>query len=333
MGSLTTICNLPEELLEQIIALLDVPPPSQAQNTQEPSPAQLFLPNSPLKQLSLVSKQWRRLVEPVLFKCIRLCLDDEMETCEAFSRRHEYWRKDGFPLRNWYSIHQHKSFMARFASLRGDYINLTLANGLKHVIMLQDLVSDDQQYLETFFPLLKAHANDYFEGIEEKHDVDSRAPDTFRHYAIRNRSMLRQTVDSVVLHPAINMLRKTVSEQVHHDRQLGRQFYRYKDMLWRFIDRILYPRRITIVCSPSELSLLTECAIDLSDSWSFDMPYQRIQLCHSSMSYAVKLEQEQLEAKNGKGDRLRTELMLIRHWDSFEYDEGSSLVAYGWVPG
>lgn len=72
----TTIESLPEELLLTIVDYLESDPPSQKRFWFEPS---LGLTDDPenvtMKNLSRISKRWRRLVVPSLFKFLRLRLD------------------------------------------------------------------------------------------------------------------------------------------------------------------------------------------------------------------------------------------------------------------
>ncbi|KAL2353601.1 hypothetical protein BJ546DRAFT_103675 [Cryomyces antarcticus] len=65
--------ELPDELLLQVIDYLDAEPPSFSRLTQEPNLNLTVSGDCPLKALSTVSKVWRNLVLPVLFKHVRLC--------------------------------------------------------------------------------------------------------------------------------------------------------------------------------------------------------------------------------------------------------------------
>ncbi len=67
---------LPEEVLGIILTFLDNKPLSIKCARDEPSIASLESEAKPLKILSTVSHKWRRLVLPVLFKYVRLRLED-----------------------------------------------------------------------------------------------------------------------------------------------------------------------------------------------------------------------------------------------------------------
>ena len=68
--------DLPQELLEHIVLCLDVDPPSVIQSAQEPSLKALFNDIAPLKSLSLVSKLWKSLVDPLVFRYLRMPVTD-----------------------------------------------------------------------------------------------------------------------------------------------------------------------------------------------------------------------------------------------------------------
>ncbi|KAH7048470.1 hypothetical protein B0J12DRAFT_700336 [Macrophomina phaseolina] len=73
--------HLAEELCLQLISHLDRGPPSDAHFFHEPDPSTFTsFRDRPLKQLSLVSQKWRRIVKPLLFQYLRFTLhilDDE----------------------------------------------------------------------------------------------------------------------------------------------------------------------------------------------------------------------------------------------------------------
>lgn len=85
--------DLPEELLELILSFLTTEPPSVRKVFEEPS---LDLPcsdDAPLKRLSLVSKQLRRIVFPLLLEYSRVALSDELVPfCIADTAAHEHSR-------------------------------------------------------------------------------------------------------------------------------------------------------------------------------------------------------------------------------------------------
>ncbi|KXX76613.1 hypothetical protein MMYC01_208449 [Madurella mycetomatis] len=70
-----TIDVLPPELLVQIFGLLDGPAPSDARFHDQPEIDMLKTSKTPLKDISLVSKRWRAIVLPVLFRNVVWTLD------------------------------------------------------------------------------------------------------------------------------------------------------------------------------------------------------------------------------------------------------------------
>lgn len=63
---------LPEELKSHIISFLDLEPPSSSWYTHAPRLSLGISDSTPLKNLSRVSKGWRRLTKSSLFRCLRL---------------------------------------------------------------------------------------------------------------------------------------------------------------------------------------------------------------------------------------------------------------------
>lgn len=67
--------TLPPELISHIFSFLDGPAPSDVRLRDQPSPSMLASPDAPLKAVSLVSKRWRAIVLPVLFRHILWAFD------------------------------------------------------------------------------------------------------------------------------------------------------------------------------------------------------------------------------------------------------------------
>lgn len=79
MSTSSPIERLPEELLLSIFELLDSEAPSVTKSRQEPS---LELTTSDVhgyKDLSSVSKRWRRIVLPLLFRYSKISLEEGIE--------------------------------------------------------------------------------------------------------------------------------------------------------------------------------------------------------------------------------------------------------------
>ncbi|KAH8911743.1 hypothetical protein BR93DRAFT_12792 [Coniochaeta sp. PMI_546] len=71
----TTIETLPPELIFHIFFFLDRPAPSDVRLRDQPSPSMLSSSDAPLKSVSCVSKRWRAIVLPVLFRHILWAFD------------------------------------------------------------------------------------------------------------------------------------------------------------------------------------------------------------------------------------------------------------------
>lgn len=66
---------LPPELLGHVFAYLDQPPPSDGRLHEQPRMRMLHEPQCPLKIISLVSKRWRAIVLPTLFRHVLWSLE------------------------------------------------------------------------------------------------------------------------------------------------------------------------------------------------------------------------------------------------------------------
>ena len=71
----TSVDALPEELQLSVFTCLGSPPPSELKSRQEPSLQLTSSQHHILKSISLVSKRWRRIILPLLFKHARLRVD------------------------------------------------------------------------------------------------------------------------------------------------------------------------------------------------------------------------------------------------------------------
>jgi hypothetical protein len=70
-----TIDTLPPELLRQIFGFVDGPAPSEHRLNDQPAGDMLRSPDCPLKDISLVSKRWRVIVSPILFRNVVWALE------------------------------------------------------------------------------------------------------------------------------------------------------------------------------------------------------------------------------------------------------------------
>ena len=84
------IDKLPEELLLHVFNYLESTPPSEVKIRHEPSLELTRSSKTTLKDVSTISKRWRRIVLPLLFKHARLRIDipwrKEWSKCAACSK-------------------------------------------------------------------------------------------------------------------------------------------------------------------------------------------------------------------------------------------------------
>lgn len=84
--STQTLNDLPEELLLSIFEHLNPSPPSIIKSRLEPSLELTYSETPTLKNISLVSRRWRRIALPLLFRYSRLRLDKITEIQESSNR-------------------------------------------------------------------------------------------------------------------------------------------------------------------------------------------------------------------------------------------------------
>lgn len=82
------IHDLPEELLIHIFDCLNALPPSKACDGEVPSVKQLYRADTSLRQVSLVSSSWRRVVFPLLFRHLKVSLSEILPSAHYCEQVH-----------------------------------------------------------------------------------------------------------------------------------------------------------------------------------------------------------------------------------------------------
>lgn len=322
--------RLPEELLEHIISYLDTPPPSQTQNPQEPSVASLFSTVCPLKSLMTVSRQWRRLVEPVLFKYLKVTVEDDLRLgALAFKSHKDRAVVDRYQLREWTNPVSDTIFIARFVSFDGDNVVIQQENGLGYMFPSHILNPVDTQYVQH----VCRHAINRKSGLNTRHKAggDNKAKaqqsGSFFDFLSRNMEERRYMFTSLVVHDKANTHRQNHVTDVKDRATLSNCAYVHTQ-LWTSLKAIPSIRRLVLLCSPYMTAQLLACHTNTDDLWSFDIPHQRVELLQNKLESRSDQGQRSVDyEKTAEG--YPNSLLHMRHWDSFEYDEGSSLNAYG----
>lgn len=294
--------SLPEELLQHIISFLDVPPPSAVTgvHAQEPHLSHVFTPCSPLKTLALVSRKYRRLTGPVLYRCLRVSVADIPTGDSTLLPDSD---SKPYQLREWADPSDGSRIMARMVLIDNAGVLLRADNGHERTLSLDSLAPADRHYIDLIC--------DHVGTVSE---VRSRCGG-FLEFVARERLSSRSAGESLVVYDSGDWDGAPTSHGAR---------------IWMALDRYVDPARVVVLGSPSDLAHLISCYSDLSDAWAFHIPYQRIEFLRRAGSRRGRAVSQQREHNYREAARLASgSVLFMRYWDSIEYDEGSSLNAYG----
>ncbi|KAK5704810.1 hypothetical protein LTR17_021574 [Elasticomyces elasticus] len=249
--------SLPEELLVQIFGCLDHEPPSLLNLREEPSLKLVASDLKPLKQTSLVSKRWRRLTLPLLFKYARLQLDapprpqwSECEVCRDgyLDRPEEGWIESG-SYDNGIDIY-HEEIMAEAFSQLSNKPTLQTS----HVDPTAEVQGELTRHI------LLHWAPRFYHTLKD-----------FLNFLTCHELVLK--VESFVLYTGPMLSGKF--DRFPHRAGADRDWrYRCAAAFWQHLLSVLDPRRVVILAPPTDLACLTNCAIDTFGDWAFgDMEY------------------------------------------------------------
>ena len=321
---MVSINALPEELLLLIINFLDSPSPSSCKLRLEPSLSLTHSPERALKQLSLVSKRWRRLVLPALFVCTRLRLDAPPDigwnTCRVCDEA-------AISTAGPYAPHQREGNASPADDYHAEMVTAALA---QCNASLRAGRSDDeaQQMGEIAFAtkerLLPSTALAWIPR--------------FYHPMLDFIRFLREhdlakIVDSFVLYT---------------DQMLGEKLHRFPhevaDKDWRFpasaafwahLLTVIDPSTVTILAPPIDLACLTNCAIDTFGDWAFgEMDFHILSLrqssTHTPQTNSCIPTYSSLQPIPATYPSIaRSSVLALRPWTHLSLNEGPFLKAYG----
>lgn len=321
----SNIERLPEELLLHILTYLDTAPPSETKLRQEPTLQLTVSDNRTIKNVSCVSKQWRRLVLPLLFKHTRLRLDDA-------PRKH--WSKCLACTQSGLQSRLGAGHVFPPSALVDQY----------HVDMMEDAVS-----------LLTQATTSNRRTVGTAASSEARAGDIMLQNYLRwvprfyhglrdfldflQREELTSSVQSVVL-----MTEKMLPEKLDRFPHLAAvdTDWRYKAAaaFWQHMLSAIDPERIVILAPPIDLACLTNCAIDTFGDWAFgDMDYHILELRSNVAVSSSSPPPRQLgqPVDYSKLDYMphrypglaRSSLLTLRPWHHISINEGAFLKAYG----
>lgn len=320
--------SLPEELQFHILQHLDAPPPSSQRLRQEPSLGLTSSDEVTLKSISVISKRWRRLVLPILFKHARFRLDappnphwDGCYVCNEAAmsgsttstpQDHQRDRVDQY----------HIDMVA--AALERCNVNLRAGQTDDEAQQMGQIAFEEKERLKPSKAL--AWIPRFYHGLQ----------------------------DFLTFLEQHDLIKVVIGFVLYTDRMLEQKLHRFPhqaaDRDWRFPASAAFwshllstvnPGVVTIVAPPMDLACLTNCAIDTFGDWAFsDMDFHVLSLrCDSSTSSIDRAQASQSIATPSHGS-LRavpsgypsvapSSLFALRPWTHLNLNEGSFLKAYG----
>lgn len=313
---MASISSLPEELQLLVLDFLDSPPPSSSRLRQEPCLALTDSADRTLKCVSLISKRWRRLVLPTLFKYTRLRLDKP-------------------PLAGW------NACPACDES--------AIANGINHTAGPLGLGDIDQYHIDMVSASRPQRVTDLQFGQTEAEtyggDPSAAAalPSTTFTWISRFYHAVRAFIEFLQDNDLTTMVDNFV---LYTDRMLEAKLHRFPheaaDKDWRFpasaafwahLLAVIDPSTITILAPPLDLACLTNCAVDTFGDWAFgEMDYHVLTLRQTKLGHVTTAlpTYASLRSNPISYPSIATSSVLnLRPWNHLGLNEGPFLKAYG----
>ena len=313
---MASLSSLPEELQLLILDFLDSSPPSLHRLRQEPSLSLTDSEHQTLKHLSLVSRRWRRLVLPTLFKYARLRLDQPPE------------------------IKQIECPVCSGSVIATDITQTTVPQGLGDI---------DQYHIDMVAATLSQRR---INPPSNEPRVETRAvsgvgttvlPATTSTWIPRFYHSMHDFVHFLQKNDLPNIVDTFV---LYTDRMLEAKLHRFPheaaDKDWRFpasaafwahLLTVIDPSIITILAPPLDLACLTNCAIDTFGDWAFgEMDFHILTL------HQAKQPQQDTEIPTYASLRsiptsypsiASSSILNLRPWSHLGLNEGPFLKAYG----
>lgn len=288
-----SLCALPNELLIQIASHLDVEAPSIAKFAYEPSTELTSFGSSPLKVLSCVSWRWRKIVIPILFKHVRIPLDQNPQWVPLDARLIESMQGQLSTLSN-HEFMIYTKMRSKFKSSSAFAFDQSFDDILINLCRIQE----GDEFLKSsptilWLPHLSSSFTDFSRLV--------------------SKYQLKQHIKSVVVHTDIEYGLRHVSTA---DAPLARAV----NEIWTQIFNCLEPSRVVVAAPPATLAGLLDTQMLSSDTWAFDMKTHYIELVHTSPPT--------VDHMSSSCRPWNTALIHRRTWTHIGYNEGSSITAY-----
>ncbi|KAK5124602.1 hypothetical protein LTR85_001315 [Meristemomyces frigidus] len=311
--------RLPEELLLHILTFLDTPPPSELKLGQEPTLRLTASDEQTYKAISSISKRWRRLVLPLLFKHTRLRLDDA-------------------PRKHWSmcSVCTAKALRSRLQG--GEPFQPTGVIDQYHLDMLEDAATFATK------ARLSAHVPRVLDGPAGDPVLGNFLTWSSRFYhSLRDfldflhQQDLASSVQSFVLMTA-QMLPEKLA-RFPHLAAVDRDWrYKAAAAFWQHLLSVVDLERVVILAPPIDLACLTNCAIDTFGDWAFgDMDYHILDLRLSNSGHQRPLRELEKPVQYSSLQYMPhrypglagSSILNLRPWSHIGINEGAFLKAYG----
>jgi hypothetical protein len=314
--NMTSLDSLPEELQLLVIGFLDCPAPSSGRLRQEPCLALTDSEDRTLKNISLASKRWRRLVLPTLFKHARLRLDqppraqwNECPVCtESTTTTCEIHAAGRLVLSN---VDQYHVDMVSEKQLplgiRLSSESSAVSAQLQRAGISTDGSSATFGWMSRFYHTLR----DFIDFLQDNDLAD--------------------LIDTFVLYT---------------DRMLEAKLHRFPheaaDVDWRFpasaafwahLLSVVDPATITIIAPPLDLACLTNCAVDTFGDWAFgEMDFHILTLRQEKSRHTATHLPAYASLRSiptSYPSIASSSILNLRSWSHLGLNEGPFLKAYG----
>jgi hypothetical protein len=285
--------SLPNELLAQIASHLDHESPSITKFIHEPSGQLTQSDCTPLKNLSLVSWRWRKIVLPILFRYSRISLDDEPQWVPMDARLVDSMQEQLTKLSN-HEFLIYTKLRSKFKSSSG----FAFKQAMDDVLINLCRVQEGDEFLKSvpnilWLPHLPKTFTDFCRFVT--------------HYTLKHH------IKSVVVYTEKEY---TLCHVPAADAPLARGV----SDIWSQIFSHLEPTRVVIAAPPSTMAGLLDAQMLSNDVWAFEMRMHYLELLQS--------EPPRTEHMNEKCRTWGSALIHQKPWYHVGYNEGSSVAAY-----
>ena len=300
--SQTNIFSLPNELLIQIASQLDTTPPSISKLSHEPSPDLTASPFTPLKQLSLTTWRWRKIVLPILFRYSRIELDKHPQWVPIDARLIDAMEMKLSTL----SQHEFQIYTKMRTKFKGS-----------------GAFAFDESFDDLLINLCRVQEGDEFLKAVDNVLWLPHLRRSFTHFAaFVSQYDLKHLIKSVVVH--------TDKEyELRHIATADAPLSRAVSEIWSKVFGVLDPTRLVVAAPPATMAALCDTQMLSSDSWAFDMKMHYLELKTDQAAATARGSEWMLEhMRTSRCRPWNSALVHRRPWTSLAYNEGSSIAAY-----